>query len=423
MNRVIKQFLKLKLLIITNMILCNIFLSNAHSSENFIVTTVNKIPITKRDVINRAKLLLFSIENKNDFKNLRNYYSQSLNSLINEKVILSAGLQINKNIIKMVAPKSNQLLLNEFDNSKAKLDNFINEISIPKTTLLEKYESQLIWGFVLKSKFNKQLRKLDKITENNIKYKKNIQTEDLYDLAEIVISKNNNKVLLNQIKSALNNGMNFLDLAKQISISSSSKYKGKIGWKNYKNLPNYIKSKKINLNEGDIISFTINDKIKIIKILARRINGKFSQNEAGVIIAQIKFPLNFEKKEYAYNKLKNTLKDLLPNQKSCKNLNLLNKENKNYSLKIIRSRIADLSSKIQVIIKNIQLYEISQPLFFGNHGFTYIICDKKKPQLKKQTILDLKNKIMQKHYLNLSKKHLNRLLKEADISNIKKLIK
>ena len=89
--RSIKQFLKLKLLIITNIIVLTIFLKDAYSSENFIVTTVNKIPITKKDVINRAKLFLFSIENKNDFKNLNNYYDQSLDSLIREKIIFALG--------------------------------------------------------------------------------------------------------------------------------------------------------------------------------------------------------------------------------------------------------------------------------------------------------------------------------------------
>ena len=132
MNRVIKQFLKLKLLIITNIIFCNIFLNNAHSSENFIVTTVNKIPITKRDVVNRAKFLLFSVEKQNDFKNVKNYYSQSLNSLIDEKIILSAGLKINNKIIQIVTPKANEILLNEFNNSEVKLNKFIKKLSIPK---------------------------------------------------------------------------------------------------------------------------------------------------------------------------------------------------------------------------------------------------------------------------------------------------
>ena len=421
MDKIIKQFLKLKLLIITNIIFCNIFLNTAFSSENFIVTTVNKIPITKNDIVNRAKIISFSIKKNTDFKKLQNYYNQALNSLINEKIILSAGLKINNNIIKIVTPKANQILLNEFDNSKDKLDKFINYLSIPKAKLLEKYESQLVWDIVLKNKFKDQLLKLDNIVQNDIEDRKNRKTEDLYDLAEIVISKNNNQNLLNQIKSALKSGVNFLDLAKQVSISSSAKFKGKVGWKNYQNLPRYIKLKKINLNEGDIISFPTKDKIKIIKILAKRLNGKFSENETSVILGQIKFPINFQKKDVAYKKVKYAVKDLLTNKKSCKNLNIIKNQNTNYSVNIIKSRIADISTKIQNVIKNFELYKISQPIFLGNYGYTYIICDVKKPKSEKKTILELKNKMMQKHYLIISERYLKRLNKEAIITHKKKL--
>ena len=421
MNTIIKQFLKLRLLIIINIIFCNIFINNAFGSENFVVTTVNKIPITKNDIVNRAKIISFSIKKNTDFKKLQNYYNQALNSLINEKIILSAGLKINNNIIKIVTPKANQILLNEFDNSKDKLDKFINYLSIPKAKLLEKYESQLVWGIVLKNKFKDQLLKLDNIVQNDIEDRKNRKTEDLYDLAEIVISKNNNQNLLNQIKSALKSGVNFLDLAKQVSISSSSKFKGKVGWKNYQNLPRYIKSKKINLNEGDIISFPTKDKIKIIKILAKRLNGKFSENETSVILGQIKFPINFQKKDVAYKKVKYVVKDLLTNKKSCKNLNIIKNQNKNYSVNIIKSRLADISTKIQSVIKNFELYKISQPMFLGNYGYTYIICDVKKPKSEKKTILELKNKMMQKHYLIISERYLKRLNKEAIITHKKKL--
>ena len=421
MNTIIKQFLKLRLLIIINIIFCNIFINNAFGSENFVVTTVNKIPITKNDIVNRAKIISFSIKKNTDFKKLQNYYNQALNSLINEKIILSAGLKINNNIIKIVTPKANQILLNEFDNSKDKLNKFINYLSIPKAKLLEKYESQLVWGIVLKNKFKDQLLKLDNIVQNDIEDRKNRKTEDLYDLAEIVISKNNNQNLLNQIKSALKNGVNFLDLAKQVSISSSAKFKGKVGWKNYQNLPRYIKSKKINLNEGDIISFPTKDKIKIIKILAKRLNGKFSENETSVILGQIKFPINFQKKDVAYKKVKYAVKDLLTNKKSCKNLNIIKNQNKNYSVNIIKSRLADISTKIQNVIKNFELYKISQPIFLGNYGYTYIICDVKKPKSEKKTILELKNKMMQKHYLIISERYLKRLNKEAIITHKKKL--
>ena len=422
MNKIIKTNLIFRLLVIINFFVCNIVSSNAFSSENFILTTVNKIPITKNDVVNRAKLLSFSIKNKSNSKRLKNYYNQSLNSLINDKIILSAGLKINKNIIKMVSPKANQLLLNEFNNSEVTLNKFINQLSLQKTALLDKYNSQLIWSIVLKNKFKKQLINLEKQIENNLKEKKYKTTEDLYDLAEIVISKKNNRILLTKIKSALNNGVNFLDLAKQISISSSAKLRGKVGWKNYENLPNYIKSKKIKLNEGDIISFPTKDKIKIIKVLAKRFNGKLSKNEMSVIVAQIKFPINFQKKDEAFNKTKKRLESILDGQKGCKNLSIIKKQkNKKLSLNILQSRIADLSSRIQNLIKKIKLYKISQPIFIGNHGYTYILCDAKNTKLEKTSLLELKNKIMQKHYLIFSERLLKRLYKEANITSIKKL--
>ena len=173
MNKIIKTNFNFRLLVIINIFVCNIIANNAFCSENFILTTVNKIPITKNDVVNRAKLLSFSIENKSNSERLKNYYNQSLNALINEKVILSAGLKINKNIVEMVSPKASQLLLNEFKNSKLTLNQFINQLSIPKSTLLEKYNSQLVWGIVLKNKFKKQLISLDKQIESSLKEEEN----------------------------------------------------------------------------------------------------------------------------------------------------------------------------------------------------------------------------------------------------------
>ena len=66
--------------------------------DNYVVTIVNKIPITKFDIINRAKLISLSIDDNVNLKNLENYYNQSLKTLINEKIIFSEGNKINKNL-------------------------------------------------------------------------------------------------------------------------------------------------------------------------------------------------------------------------------------------------------------------------------------------------------------------------------------
>ncbi len=413
------NFLNLKILFFIILFSSFIF-KNAFSEENYIVTIVNKIPISKVDIFNRAKLISLSIDKNSKIKNLRNYYSQSHQTLINEKIIFSAGKKINKNISSAVANQANQMLLAEFKNSKQKLDKFLKIYSIPKSTLLEKYKAQLIWGIVLRNKYKRQFSKIEKNIEQTIESLEYKNNEDLYDLAEIIINSNNK--LLEKINFALKDGANFLEIAKQISTSSSAKFNGKIGWKNYQNLPQFVKNKGVIINEGEIFTFAEKDKIKIIKVLAKRQKGRISKKEDIVLLAQIKFPINFQKKSIAYKNIKNELEKLLSNKSSCDVLKIFEKKSiKNLDLKVINSRIADLSPKIENIIKKMNLFEISKPIFFGNHGYTYVKCDKRVAKLSKIDYEKLKEKRLNQYFLIYSEKLLKRLKNEADILFVEKI--
>ena len=100
---------------------------------------------------------------------------------------------------------------------------------------------------------------------------------------------------------------------------------------------------------------------------------------------------------------------------------MLKKSNKlKISINTIKSRIADLSPNIEYLIKNLGLFEVSKPLFYGNVGFAYIICDTQNAE-NKENIKIKKNEIMNKHLLNLSNKILKRLIKQAQISQIQKI--
>ena len=395
---------------------------NVLSDENYIVTIVNKIPITKVDVVNRAKLISISIDKNISQDNLKNYYNQSLKTLINEKIIISAGNKINKNLSSIVSEKANQLLLAEFSNSKFKLNEFIKKIAVPKSVLLEKYKAQIIWGIVIKNTYKEQFSKIRKDIDKTLELNKKAQNEDLYDLAEIVIDKKDNSVLLKKINFALENGISFLDIAKQISISSSSKFNGKIGWKNFENLPDFVKRKKNVIKEGDIFTFVEKDKMKLIKVLVKRLNGKLSLSENETLLAQVKFPINFQKQNIIYEKTKKYLDSILLNKNNCEVLKNLKKENKyKLKLKIIKSRIADLNTKVQKIIKNINFFKSSMPIFYGNNGYTYIKCDSRKAELKKIDYKKLKNIAMNKYFLIYSEKLLKRLSNEANITLIENI--
>ena len=395
---------------------------NVFGDENYIVTIVNKIPITKVDVINRAKLISISLDKNISQDNLKSYYNQSLKTLINEKIIISAGNKINKNLSSIVSEKANQLLLAEFSNSKFKLNEFIKKFAVPKSALLEKYKAQIIWGIVIKNTYKDQFSKIRKDIEKTHELNKKAQNEDLYDLAEIIIDKKDNSALLKKINFALENGISFLDIAKQISISSSSKFNGKIGWKNFENLPDFVKRKKNVIKEGEIFTFVEKDKMKLIKVLVKRLNGKLSLSENETLLAQVKFPINFQKQNIIYEKTKKYLDSILLNKNNCEVLKNLKKENKyKLKLKIIKSRIADLNPKVQKIIKNINFFKTSIPIFYGNNGYTYIKCDSRKAELNKIDYKKLKNTAMNKYFLIYSEKLLKRLSNDANITPIENI--
>ena len=415
------NFFNLKLLFLIILSSAYIFKS-AFSEENYIVTIVNKVPITKVDIFNKAKLISISVDKNSEIKNIENYYNQALQTLINEKIIFSAGKKLNKNLSSIVSNQANQILLAEFENSKQKLDQFIKTYSIPKSTLLEKYKAQLIWGIVLRNKYKTQFAKIEKNIKQTIELNEYKKEEDLYDLAEIVINRKNNNKLLEKINLALKNGANFLEIAKQISISSSAKLNGKVGWSNYQDLPQFIKNKDIIINEGEIFTFAEKDKIKIIKVLAKRQKGKISKKEDTVLLVQLKFPINFQKRSIAYENIKKELNSLLSNKNSCEVLKSFEKENsKNLDLKVIKSRMADLSPKIENIIKKINLFETSPPIFLGNHGYTYVKCDERVAKLNNINYDKLKEKKLNQYFLIYSEKLLKRLNNEASILYVEKI--
>ena len=169
------------------------------ANSNHIVVIVNGLPITKLDVINRAKLIHYSLEKNIQFGNLSNLYEQSLQKIINETIMISAGLELNKNIETWVKKRAYQITLSNFQNSEKKFNEFIKKLSISKQSVLNKYESELIWTTVLKSTFKQDIININEKAKSLIKQEKLNINKDKYDLAEIVIPRKNNKELIKKV--------------------------------------------------------------------------------------------------------------------------------------------------------------------------------------------------------------------------------
>ena len=419
-NKINKTYFKI-LIIIGNLLLFSM-LNNVNAKENYIVALVNNLPITKIDVIERAKLISYSIYQNVEFKNLNKFYDQSIRSLVQDNIKKHAGLKYNANILNSVSNKAYELTLSEYQNSEKKLNQFTNKLSISKSSIINRYEAELIWGIVLKNKFKQQSISIDKEITKIIRLRELEKNKDKYDLAEIVIPKKNNLDLFNKIMSALKQGANFANIAKQVSMSPSSRLGGKVGWKTYEDLPYDMTKNNLEINEGDLFNFITKDSINIIKILVKRNKGKVSYIENKVLLAEINFQINFGNKDQIYKKIKNKLSVLLKDKKSCDVLKKINRENnEGLKLKVIESRIADLDINLQKNIKNLQLLTATGPIYKGNSGYLYVYCDIKKIKLKDINPNLIKKKLLNKRLAIFNARVLKKLTQNAVIKTIKNI--
>ena len=132
--------------------------------------------------------------------------------------------------------------------------------------------------------------------------------------------------------------------------------------------------------------------------------------------------INFQKKSIAIQNIKNEINNLLSNKNSCDVFKIFEKKSfKNLDLTVIKSRIADLSPKIENIIKSSNFFEVSKPIFLGNHGYTYVKCDKKAAKLEKINYEKLKEKKLNQYFLLYSENLLKRLNNEANILFVEKI--
>ena len=419
-DKINKTSLKI-LIFLVNLLLFTIF-NNVNAKENYIVAVVNNLPITKIDVIDRAKLISYSMYQNTKFSDLNKFYAQSLRSLIQDNIKKHAGLKFNKDILNLLSNKAYKITLSEYQNTEKKLNKFINKLSISKASIVNRYETDLIWGLVLKNKFKQQSINIDKEIKKIIKLRVLERNKDRYDLAEIVIPKKNNSDLFNRIMSALKQGANFSNIAKQVSMSPSSSLGGKIGWKTYKDLPYNMTKNNIEINEGDLFNFITKDSINIIKIVVKRNKGKVSLIENKVLLAEINFQINFGNKEQIHKKIKNKLSNLLKDRKSCDVLKKINNEKyKDVKLRVIESRIADLDLYLQKSLKDLELFQYTGPTYKGNNGYLFVLCDLKRIKLEDVNPTLIKKKLIDKRLTIFNIRILKKLTQNAVIKTINKI--
>ena len=257
--------------LLSTILFCQLTFTNLSFSKVEIIASINNNIITNYDLKKEANYLKI--------------LNPKMNELDNNIIIKIAKESLIKEIIKkeelkkLIDLKEENAFANQYFNDVLLKLGYKDEIEFKKDLL--KYDSYSLEEVKFKSKleiyWNDLIynRYISKININKKKLEKKIKEIDINDkkeilLSEIVLKNEKNSENFQQLVEKINTSINeigFSNTASVYSISESSKFGGKIGWFEKKNLSKkiYEKIKNLEINEFSEI-ITINNNLLILKI-------------------------------------------------------------------------------------------------------------------------------------------------------------
>lgn len=294
--------------------LSTIFIPNTKASNEIkILFKIENQIITNQDIIEESNYLISLNSQLNNLEK-KELLKIAEESLIREKIKL---IEISKNF-KIENFENNNLIEKIIMDFYTKLglkdekefEEYLLQFNISISTIIEKIKIEVIWNQMIAEKFNNQINVNEdelkkKILDENLNLKNTVE----YDLSEIVFQVNNQNELnsiLKEIEISIKT-IGFNSTANKFSISSSSKFGGKIGKINENQLSQIIRDELKNLTIGQITKpIKVSNGFLILSINEKKMI-KSKINETELLKEMINFERNnqFERFSQIYfNKIK-----------------------------------------------------------------------------------------------------------------------
>ena len=219
--------------------------NKSFSQKVSIIYVVENTPITNIEINNEINYLLLINQElrKVDKKSLVQYASKSILKEKIKEIEVKKYFEFGQNQ-KIINGNLNKLMSSLNIKNENEFNKLLAELNLSRNFLSKKIEIELIWNRLIYEMYK------DKIIINEEKIKKNLEINindqsnkiDEFLLHEILFSPNTTSDLeieLSKIKKSIND-VGFENTANIFSVSSSSKFGGKIGWVNKNHLSKTI---------------------------------------------------------------------------------------------------------------------------------------------------------------------------------------
>ena len=278
-----------------------------------IIYKINNSLITNIDINNELNYLI-SLNSKLNDLNKNEVVEIAEESLIREKIKLN---EIKKFFI--IEKYENDLVIQEILksiytnlnlNNLPEFENYLDTFGITVEEVKQKLKVEILWNQLISRKFENQINIDEKKIRQNVKDQKmNFKEIIEYDLSEIVLAPQDEKIFDEKVKEITEtiNKHGFETAAIKFSISDTSKFGGNIGKIKENQISRTLKKEIQNLKINEFSKpIYINNNYLIIKVNEKKIiNEEFDENKIVKEIIKMEKDKQYQNfSQIYYNKIK-----------------------------------------------------------------------------------------------------------------------
>lgn len=298
--------MKVKILFFFIIFVANLnFTLNAKEITKIVVKIENEI-ITNYDIKSEILATLILTKKEINQKNIDNLKQNALENLIQNRL---KKIELKKYNFTRNESKINQYLNSISSNNIQNIKSLFQENGIDYKSFVDNIDIELKWRNLIFNNFSKKIEiNLNDIDREVKKILLNNENLISYNLSEIEIKKSEEKII--QVFNELKN-TNFEDAVIKLSISSTSKNRGELGWVNSNLLSKEISETLEAMKIGEV-SKPINRQDTVIFL---KLNDKKILENSKINIDNLKSELINQKKNELFSLYSNSLLSKLRNTK------------------------------------------------------------------------------------------------------------
>ena len=388
-----------------------------------IVAKVNDKAITNYQVDQRAAFLRMVTNFEDTEENRTQIKQDATQMLIDEILKLDAAIALDPTIAERSRETARKLVDENFATNGKTGSQSLREQGIDSSNIQQKFITDIVWGEVIRFKFQTKFADLDTIVNKVLGRIEANARQPQVKLSEIILLPEPNRpldrtlVLANKIIKAVDNGADFNAIAKQYSASGTAANGGELGWVMLDQLPADIQDQVKMTKIGEVSAPLQRDGLVIlVRNEGRRQDGVADPSQDIITLARAVYSLskdasNADKLEAAA-KLERDAASI----DSCDGLVALNQSyNSGFQSLIKNVALGSFNRPLQALVNDLKPGVLSKPLSFKEGISVFMLCDRTSPKI----ILPKRDEVLRvefdKIFGSLAERYLLRLRRSAVI--------